>query len=110
MELGGTKLSANDFNSMTYFYVIWALTGAQVVTFVIAYGLMVCTKKSENLKMNPLDPLARNSGHCFVGIHFEIFCLSQKLETERKPAAAVPPWFHDNQSLPFTYTYTHTHS
>ena len=45
-ELGGTNLSANDFNSISYFCVIWALTSAQVVTFVIAYEPMVCTKKA----------------------------------------------------------------
>ena len=46
-ELGGTKLSANGFNSLSYFCVIWALTSAQVVTFVIAYGPMVCTEKGQ---------------------------------------------------------------
>ena len=61
-ELGGTKLSANDFNSIRYFCIIWALTSAQVVTFVIAYGLMVCTKKP--LENSYLKSWINNSEHC----------------------------------------------
>ena len=72
-ELGRTKLSANDFNSISYFCAVWALTSAQVVTFVIAYWPMVCTKKPENLKMDPLEPLARIPDQWFEGIHFDSF-------------------------------------
>ena len=61
-ELGGTKLSANDFNSISYFCVIWASTSAQIVTFVIAYGPMVCTKMP--LENSYLKSWINNSEHC----------------------------------------------